>query len=1218
MDDDSREVAAVKWGLGLLGLGAIAAAVAIPKIGIWVGLAILLLALLFFGGYYLWRRMRLRRQREQLSSGVEAQAGAVPKTVSDPGQRANLDALRRKFLEGLQVFKSRGKDIYKLPWFVIIGESGSGKTMAIRHSGIDFPPGMQDELQGSGGTINMDWWFTNRGIIVDTAGKMIIPDEGESDLSREWKPQKEWTEFLRLLQRSRPHCPINGLLLVLSTESLIKDSADKIARKASRLAQQLDLIQRTLDVRFPVYLLVTKCDLMEGFREFSDNIADPLLQHQMFGWSNPDPLDAAFRPELVEQFLQSVADRVRRRRLALLREYGTAGGSETQTFFRSASDTARMTAGSRRLEVVNSVFALPESIMRLAPRLQRYLETIFVAGEWSAKPIFLRGIYFTSSMREGSALDEALALATNVSVDELPESGRSESRAFFLRDLFNEKIFREGGLVTRATNTLKMLRQRRLAIFGTITVALLLLLGFAWYSFYSLRVSVGKEARLWQAGTNHWLPGKIWSAGAVVSAGTGADTLHYSYAGSNLVEGTDKSVVDFHKQLLTAVQHPLAVGFIFKPVAWMSHVKDRPDAQRILFEDGVLKPLVEDTRAKMELRKPPVENPGNSRHQDALLSLMRLEADRLAGAPSQQNFITRSNAQEYLRSFVSYLTESNYMPDANLVDVLATNYSRVPAFWPPPSLAVSGGEHLSNNPAISTGLENFIEAKKATELRVQQQVGHVNELVTALSNYAQLERGWLRSPEDPCSFVNSGGYASVESNLAAFLVATNPAPGTNLFSSYTLLKQVAGDASTSSFSEITANLQPEYRSKGIFLEISDRLKGAASESVQAVETNYLTRSSAIADLDLNFISQGGLGKPAYERRHALYQMACDLMQQQVTNDTVLIGNHWTNYDKLRYRAQDLTNALAAYEGPLADSVRSACGSFASNKIAQLQGRFVEDYVTAATNQLLELKTNIYTGIESVKNAASWLEKVDADLQAGNSIGSQSDKLKPVDEALQAARNYILAQPYLYIITNAGFPVLKDSTNSMDAKKVGELRDFLTSLAGELKLHRAIWEKDNTNTFASVQIRCAELGGIASKLLDAKGAPINGKLSFVPGVDRSITDIFRGLKVAGGWEDVGAAKAPIQMGNMPVDAALQILCCKDVLNINAQPGAAREIISVGDWGLIRLLQTYQATQSADGIWHFQIPLADDSGHSGFLDFEIKFDSPLPKLEDWPKK
>ena len=32
-------------------------------------------------------------------------------------------------------------------------------------------------------------------------------------------------------------------------------------------------------------------------------------------------------------------------------------------------------------------------------------------GEWTAKPLFLRGIYFTSSMREGKTLDEAIAFA---------------------------------------------------------------------------------------------------------------------------------------------------------------------------------------------------------------------------------------------------------------------------------------------------------------------------------------------------------------------------------------------------------------------------------------------------------------------------------------------------------------------------------------------------------------------------------------------------------------------------------------------------------------------------------------------------------------------------------------------------------------------------------------------------------------------------------------
>ena len=130
---------------------------------------------------------------------------------------------------------------------------------------------MQNELQGSGGTVNMDWWFTNRGIILDTAGSMIFSETRAGEAP-------EWREFLRLLKKARPHCPINGLFLVFSADSLIRDSAEKIAQKASILAQQLDLIQRTLDVRFPVYLFVTKCDLLTGFREFFDNIDDPLLQ----------------------------------------------------------------------------------------------------------------------------------------------------------------------------------------------------------------------------------------------------------------------------------------------------------------------------------------------------------------------------------------------------------------------------------------------------------------------------------------------------------------------------------------------------------------------------------------------------------------------------------------------------------------------------------------------------------------------------------------------------------------------------------------------------------------------------------------------------------------------------------------------------------------------------------------------------------------------------
>src|SRR5258708_19191227 len=45
------------------------------------------------------------------------------------------------------------------------------------------------------------------------------------------------SEFLNLLRKTRPNCPINGLLLVIPSESLIKDSMEDIASKAGKIAR---------------------------------------------------------------------------------------------------------------------------------------------------------------------------------------------------------------------------------------------------------------------------------------------------------------------------------------------------------------------------------------------------------------------------------------------------------------------------------------------------------------------------------------------------------------------------------------------------------------------------------------------------------------------------------------------------------------------------------------------------------------------------------------------------------------------------------------------------------------------------------------------------------------------------------------------------------------------------------------------------------------------
>jgi hypothetical protein len=72
------------------------------------------------------------------------------------------------------------------------------------------------------------------------------------------------------------------------------------------MAQELVFIKRNLNVRFPVYVMVTKCDLLEGFQGFLDNFTDPISQRQMFGWSNPDPLDKMEDWDAIQRGLQEL------------------------------------------------------------------------------------------------------------------------------------------------------------------------------------------------------------------------------------------------------------------------------------------------------------------------------------------------------------------------------------------------------------------------------------------------------------------------------------------------------------------------------------------------------------------------------------------------------------------------------------------------------------------------------------------------------------------------------------------------------------------------------------------------------------------------------------------------------------------------------------------------------------------------------------------------
>jgi len=511
-----------------------------------------------------------KRKASPLSMGIAGNAAAAPQGISEPARRARLDDLRRNFEQGVEKFRAAGKNLYSVPWYVLVGEPGSGKTEAIRHCNVGFPPGLQDQLQGAGGTLNMNWWFTNQAIILDTAGRLMFEEVAPGTTN-------EWNEFLKLLKGNRPNCPINGILLVIPVDTLIKDTADSIEKKCTKIAQQFDQIQRTLGVRFPVFIIITKCDLLNGFREFFDDLNDPQLQHQIMGWSNPANLDERFDPTAVTNHLETVKQRLTERRQQLLLDPVNTEDAQ-----------------GRRIDQVDALYALPDSITKISPRLRRYLEMVFVAGEWSPKPLFLRGIYFTSSMTEGSALDAELAEVLGVPVDSLPE-GRvwRRDRAYFLRDLFIEKVFREKGLVTRADNADKQVRTRRTIVLTCGFLAVVVLFALTGLGWSKLKESIGEQRKLWEDTDNNAVP----SLTPIIDVKNDNAYANPSF----MLLGDKTTLADFFNKYLPTVQGEIDIPVIFKPMNFLSGGvnAERREAFRSFYEATVLFPIYSAARAKI-------------------------------------------------------------------------------------------------------------------------------------------------------------------------------------------------------------------------------------------------------------------------------------------------------------------------------------------------------------------------------------------------------------------------------------------------------------------------------------------------------------------------------------------------------------------------------------------------------------------------------------------
>ncbi len=405
-------------------------------------------------GWELWRARKSLRANERLLEGL---AGGTAGEDSAERAEHELSVLRERFEDALAVlrkarFRGAGgerRTVAELPWYMFIGAPGSGKTTALLNAGLRFPlgdPRAERALQGVGGTRNCDWWFTDEAVLLDTAGRYTTQ---ESDHQAD---SAAWLGFLELLKQFRPRQPLNGVIVTLSVADLAHWTEDEVARYAAHVRERVWELYTRLGVRLPVYVMVTKADLLAGFNEFFAEF-DAERRAQVWGTTfDASELPSEARP-VAARFNQEFAH-LERRLYALL-----PGRLQEE----------------RDLQRRAAIYRFPQQFRSGGPRAASFLDAAF-GGGWAGEPPLLRGVYFASGTQEGSPIDRVLGtLARSFNLErkvQPPNIGSGKS--FFLRRLLREVIFGEAGLAGIAPG-----EERRRTLAGTAAYAAIGALGVA-------------------------------------------------------------------------------------------------------------------------------------------------------------------------------------------------------------------------------------------------------------------------------------------------------------------------------------------------------------------------------------------------------------------------------------------------------------------------------------------------------------------------------------------------------------------------------------------------------------------------------------------------------------------------------------------------------------------------------------------------------------------
>ena len=427
-------------------------------------LVVILVLLFIWGLVNILLLLRARRADKQLTEEI-VEAPADPGDVAAEASQEEVDLLKDRLQEAMALLKKsklggkRGRRyLYQLPWYIIIGPPGAGKTTALVNSGLQFPLAEKlgkEAISGVGGTRNCDWWFTNEAVLIDTAGRFTTQDSDEA------VDRAAWTGFLGLLRKHRRRQPINGALIAISVADLATQSESERLAVARAIKKRIRELHEELGVRFPIYVLFTKTDLVAGFVEYFDDLG---REDRGQVWGMTFPLDEGKTGQgavaLFDKELGLLLDQINDRMIERLHQ-------EQDMHRRSL------------------IYGFPQQMASLRGTLRDFLNEVFQPSRYEERAL-LRGVYFTSGTQDGTPIDRLMgAMARTFGIGRQAISAFSGSgRSYFITRLLREVVFAEAGVVSLNS---RLERRRRWFRRGALATGVIVFLGATAIWFFSFQ-----------------------------------------------------------------------------------------------------------------------------------------------------------------------------------------------------------------------------------------------------------------------------------------------------------------------------------------------------------------------------------------------------------------------------------------------------------------------------------------------------------------------------------------------------------------------------------------------------------------------------------------------------------------------------------------------------------------------------------------------------------